>query len=89
MSALAVVVGIALRIRIYLYLGFGAFAFNALTVLIHVIQNQPPTQTKLIIGAIFLLVGVIFTGSFLLMQIKRQEILKRYARFRDDLASLD
>ena len=86
-SSLAVVVGIALRVRIYLYLGFSAFAFNAIVVLVHVILNQPPTQTKLIIGSIFLAIGVLFTGSFLAMQVKRQEILSRYRQLREELAT--
>ena len=41
------------------------------------------------IGAIFLIIGVVFTGSFLLLQMKRQEILDRYAALRDELRSWD
>lgn len=88
-AAAAVVVGIALRVRIYLYLGFAAFVFNALVVLSWVIYNQPPAQTKLMIGAIFLLIGVVFTGAFLAMQMRRQEILARYQAVREELASWD
>ncbi|MEM7408291.1 MAG: hypothetical protein AAF458_23580 [Pseudomonadota bacterium] len=88
-AAAAVVVGIALRVRVYLYLGFSAFVFNALVVLSWVIYNQPPAQTKLMIGAIFLLIGLTFTGAFLAMQMKRQEILARYQAIREELASWD
>ncbi len=87
LSTLMVVVGISLRVRIYLFLGFSSFVLNTLAVLVHVIRSQPPSQVKLMIGAIFLIIGVAFTGSFLLLQMKRQEILDRYAALRDELRS--
>jgi hypothetical protein len=85
--ALGVVVGITLRVRVYLYLGFAAFSFNALVVLVHVIQNRTPAQTKLIIGAIFLLISVLFTGTFLARQVKCQVILTRYQALRETLST--
>lgn len=86
-AAGGVVLGIALRVRIYLYLGFSFFVLNTLAVLVHVIRNQPESQIKLVVGVVFLILGVVFTGSFLVLQMKRQEILDRYTELKDELDS--
>ena len=84
-SALVVVAGIALRVRIYLFMGSSFFVLNTIASLIHVVRNQAPDQTKLLIGAVFLITGILFTGGFLFFQMKRQELLDRYNRFMSDL----
>ena len=84
-AALGVIVGIGLRVRIYLYVGFCAFLLNSLAVLVHVIRSQPESQIKLLIGVLFLIIGMLFTGSFLLFQMKRQQILNQYARLVEEL----
>ena len=86
LSAAAAVAGIALRVRVFLFLGFTSFAVNTIAVLVHVLRAQPESHEKLLLGAIFLVIGTIFTGSFLLLQWKRQEILRRYAMLREELA---
>jgi hypothetical protein len=40
----------------------------------------------LIVGIVFLVTGVVFTGSFLLFQMKRHEILRRYQALQQELA---
>ncbi len=84
-AALVVVVGIALRIRIYLFLGSGFLLTNLIGTLAHVIVRQPPTQVKLLLGVVSLVVGLIFLGSFLVFQAKRKEILDRYAQLVETL----
>jgi len=88
-SLMAVIAGISLRIRIYLYQGVTFFIVNSLGVLIHVIVNQPPASLKLIIGIVFLAVGLIFTGSFILFQMKREQILAGYSNFKELLSKWD
>lgn len=80
-----VVVGIAFRVRIYLYLGIVFFFVNVITVIAHVIIAQPPQHIKLMIGMVFLITGLVFTGSFMLFQAKRQEILNQYLALRQRL----
>ncbi len=77
-STVAVVAGISLRIRIYLYLGTSFFFVNLFGIIAHIIISQPPENLKLAVGIVFLVTGVLFTASFLLFQMKRQEILNRY-----------
>lgn len=77
-STIAVIAGISLRIRIYLYLGTSFFFVNLFAVVAHFVVAQPPEYLKLYIGIIFLFTGIAFTASFLLFQIKREEIIARY-----------
>ena len=84
-SALAVIFGISLRIRIYLYLGLSFFFLNSIAVVVHVILNQPASRYKLLIGIIFLITGILFTGSFIIFQMKRQQILDQYTRLKNEL----
>ncbi|CAM2065900.1 hypothetical protein SCOR_11010 [Sulfidibacter corallicola] len=88
-SALGVVAGISLRIRIYLFLGVGFFLLNTVTTLVHVVMIQPPGAIKLFIGVVFLALGCLFTGSFLVFQMKRQELLRRYQTLRLELSKWD
>lgn len=88
-AAVGVVVGISLQVRIYLFVGLSSFVVNTVAVLVHVVRNQPPSQIKLIVGVVFLVVGLVFTGSFLLFQVKRQQILNQYAWLRRELAGWD
>lgn len=86
MSAAGVVLGISLRVRIFLYLGAAFFICNTVAVSVHLILGQPPEHTKLIVGIVFLVTGAVFTGSFLLFQMKRHEILSRYRALQKELA---
>ena len=86
MAAAGVVLGITLRVRIFLYLGAAFFICNTVAVLVHLILGQPPEHTKLIVGSVFLVTGVVFTGSFLLFQMQRHEILRRYRALQQELA---
>jgi uncharacterized membrane protein YgdD (TMEM256/DUF423 family) len=86
MAAAGVVLGVSLRVRIFLYLGAAFFICNTVVVLVHLILDQPPEHTKLIVGIVFLVTGVVFTGSFLLFQMKRHEILRRYRTLQQELA---
>ncbi|CAM2008205.1 hypothetical protein [Acanthopleuribacter pedis] len=85
-AALGVVAGISLRIRIYLYLGVGFFMLNIVTTLVHMVMLQPPDAVKLAVGMVFLGLGCLFTGSFLLFQMKRRELLRRYQALRLELS---
>jgi hypothetical protein len=85
LSSIAVVLGIGLQIRIYLYLGFGFFVLNTFAVVTHTILNQPPEMFRLIIGLIFLLMGLLFLGSYLLFQMKRKELLEQYHLYQNNL----
>ena len=89
LSTMVVLLGIALRIRIYLYLGVAFFFVNVLAALSHVIISQPPERTTLLIGAVFLAIGVLFTGSYLVFQMKREEILARYRALNVEFARWD
>jgi hypothetical protein len=84
-SSLAVVLGIGLQIRIYLLLGFGFFVLNTLAVVVHTILNQPPQMLRLIVGLIFLMMGLGFLGSYLLFQMKRKEILAQYHFYQNKI----
>ncbi len=85
LSALGVVFGISLRVRIYLYLGTVFFFVNTIGVIAHVIIKQPPENTTLFIGIIFLVTGLTFIISFLVFQMKREEILNRYQNIKETL----
>ncbi|MBT4838350.1 MAG: hypothetical protein HON94_13500 [Methylococcales bacterium] len=85
-ALLAIIVGISLRIRIYLYLGGGAFLLNLIGIIAQLIIQQPPEHIKLSIGILFLVTGLLFTASFLLFQMKRQEIIKQYHHLRSTVA---
>jgi hypothetical protein len=85
LSALGVVVGIALEVRVYLYLGTCFFLLNSAAIAVNVIRSQSPESEKLLLGVLFLGLGIFFTGSFLLFQMKRQEILREYTRLRVEL----
>jgi hypothetical protein len=85
LSTLGVICGISLRVRIYLYLGTVFFFVNTIGVLTHVIVKQPPENTTLFIGIIFLVTGLTFIISFLVFQMKREEILERYHDIRETL----
>lgn len=87
LSSLAVIVGMSLQIRIYLYMGFGFFILNTFAVVTHTILNQPPEMFRLIIGMIFLLMGLLFLGSYLLFQMKRKELLAQYLSYRDKISN--
>ena len=84
-SLVGVVCGISLRIRIYLFLGVAFFFINTISIGIHMIVQQPPDHIKLIIGVIFLVTGILFTGSFLFFQMKRSEILATIKNIRDEI----
>jgi hypothetical protein len=85
LSALAVVLGTSLQIRVYLYLGFGFFVLNTFAVVVHTILNQPPEVFRLIVGMIFLTMGILFLGSYLLFQMKRQELLEQYQFYQSKI----
>jgi hypothetical protein len=51
----------------------------------HTILNQPPEMFRLIIGLIFLLMGLLFLGSYLLFQMKRKELLEQYHLYQNNL----
>lgn len=87
LSSLAVVVGMSLQIRIYLYMGFGFFILNTFAVVTNTILNQPPEMFRLIVGMIFLLMGLLFLGSYLLFQMKRKELLAQYLSYRDKISN--
>lgn len=77
-SLAAVIIGVSLRIRIYLVLGVGFSIMNAVGVVAHIIINQPAENITLLIGLLFLVAGIVFTVSFLVFQMKRQQILLTY-----------
>ena len=41
---------------------------------------------RLIVGMIFLLMGILFLGSYLLFQMKRREILEQYRFYQDKIS---
>ena len=86
-AVFGVLAGISLRIRIYLFLGTFFFIFNTFAVMVNMVREQPPQYIKLIVGCLFLLTGLFFTGSFLLFQMKRQEVLGRYRELVQELGS--
>lgn len=78
LAALIVVVGISLRIRIFLYLGSGFFLVNIAGMIANVILTQPDGRTMFAVGLLFFVMGVLFIGTYLLFQMKREAILLRY-----------
>jgi len=88
-SLLGVIVGISLQIRIYLYLGVTFFFINAVGAIGNVIVTQPTEQIKLIVGILFLLTGLLFISSYLLFQMKREQILAKYHTLRGEVDKWD
>ncbi len=85
-SSLIVVVGISLRIRIFLYLGTSFFFVNIIGMIINIIISQPDGRTLLAIGVLFFVLGILFISTYLLFQMKREEIINRY---RQTLATIE
>ncbi|GEM_PF-3950276 len=84
-STLLVVAGISLQVRIFLYLGMLFFIVNCIGVVANIIINQPPENVTLFIGVLFLIAGVCFIISFLLFQMKRQQIIDKYHSITEEL----
>ncbi len=86
MSAVVVVLGIALRVRIFLYLGSAFILVNVVGMIANVIITQPQGKTLFAVGILFLVVGVLFVATYLLFQMKREELLRTYAQLNDTIA---
>lgn len=84
-ALLGVIIGISLQIRIYLYLGVAFFFINAVGAVGNVIITQPPEHIKLTVGIMFLLTGLLFIGSYIMFQMKRQQILAHYHYWRGEI----
>jgi hypothetical protein len=85
-SAFVVLLGISLRIRIFLYLGSAFVLVNIIGMVANVIINQPPDKTMFAVGLLFLVTGVLFVASYLLFQMKREEIKQKYLDISGTLA---
>lgn len=88
-SAFVVILGISLRIRIFLYLGSAFILVNLVGMIGNVIISQPPEKTMLAVGVLFLLTGILFVVSYLLFQLKREEIKRKYQAITQTIASWD
>ncbi len=89
LSSLIVVLGISFRIRIFLYLGSSFIFVNLIGMIANIIITQPPEKTMFAIGLLFLSMGIIFVSSYLLFQIKRDEIIVRYQSISSTIATWD
>lgn len=85
LSSLVVVMGISLRIRIFLYMGSAFFLVNIVGMIANVIVTQPDGRTMLAVGILFFIMGILFIATYLLFQMKREEILSRYRHLVETL----
>jgi len=84
-----VILGISFRIRIYLTMGLVFFIVNSAGVVGHIIMNQPPQNMLGFISLLFLLAGIPLIAAFVILQIKRQQIMERYKQVMDELSQWD
>ncbi|WP_444996602.1 hypothetical protein [Aliikangiella sp. IMCC44359] len=85
-SAIVVLLGISLQIRIFLYLGSSFIFINIIGMIANIIIHQPPEKTMFAVGILFLVTGILFIASYLLFQMKREEIRQKYLAISNTIA---